>query len=207
MDVIIVSQVIIVLEAMIVTFIVGFVAFVILKATRKNKLADRQKKQEEKFARMNFQEREVWTDIQERISNAEKLLGHPPTRAGQSDMNQYDPQQIEGWLTTMSLKQRKEWSEWQVRLAKAETQEQEEKNQAALIAKFGQIQPEISCPHCCAKGKVRTKSIQQDKGINGGKVATAVITGGVSLLMGVGSSKSENNTQAKCGNCNNTWAF
>jgi hypothetical protein len=70
----------------------------------------------------------------------------------------------------------------------------------------GPINPHMACPHCNSTGLVRTKSVTQKKGISGGKATAAVLTGGLSMLA-TGLSRKENNTQAYCGKCHNTWLF
>ena len=84
------------------------------------------------------------------------------------------------------------------------------KAQAAQIRRdqvnFGPINPAMVCPHCSARGYIRTKGITTKKGVSGGKATAAVLTGGVSLLA-VGLSRKENSTQAHCCNCRNTWVF
>jgi hypothetical protein len=211
LDVIVVSQVIILLETIIAALIIGFVAYFyfvfVTKEGKKKELAILQKELDEKLAKMSDDEVDIWKDIQERIANAEKILGHPATRAGEYDMNHYDIQQLEDRLATKTRKQREKWSDWQVQIAKEETRQREEKTEATLQAKYGKIHPDLSCPLCCEKGKVRLRSVQHLKGIDGGKVATAVITGGVSLLAGSRLSVSEEITHAICANCNNSWDF
>lgn len=71
---------------------------------------------------------------------------------------------------------------------------------------FGFISPQMVCPHCQNKGKVRTRTISQKKGISGGKATAALLTGGVSLLA-TGLSRKETHTQAHCDNCGCTWVF
>ncbi len=71
---------------------------------------------------------------------------------------------------------------------------------------YGNLNPKMICTHCSEKGNVRTKPAVQKKGISGGKATAAVLTGGVSLLA-TGLARKENNTQARCGNCKNTWIF
>lgn len=43
---------------------------------------------------------------------------------------------------------------------------------------YGSINAAMMCPHCQAKGQIRTKNITQKKGISGGKVVASVFTGG-----------------------------
>lgn len=73
-------------------------------------------------------------------------------------------------------------------------------------ANYGDLNPAMICPHCGVKGKIRTKAVDQKKGISGGKATAALLTGGVSLLA-TGLSRKETATQAHCGNCTNVWAF
>ncbi len=70
----------------------------------------------------------------------------------------------------------------------------------------GIINPSMICPHCQIMGKISTRSVEQKKGVSGGKATAAVLTLGVSLLA-VGLSRKEGATQAHCDNCNNTWFF
>jgi len=76
--------------------------------------------------------------------------------------------------------------------------------QASLT--WGSLNPALVCPHCQARGKVRTKGLKVKKGISGAKATGAVLTGGVSLLA-TGLSRKEATTQAHCDNCNSTWHF
>jgi len=71
---------------------------------------------------------------------------------------------------------------------------------------FGPIKSKLLCPHCQTTGQVRTKPIEQKKGVSGGKATAAVLTGGVSLLA-TGLSRTEAHTQAHCMNCESTWVF
>jgi hypothetical protein len=70
----------------------------------------------------------------------------------------------------------------------------------------GSPNPNMVCPHCCIKGKVRTKIVVNKRGVSGGKATAALLTGGVSLLA-TGLSRKESGTQAWCGNCTNQWSF
>lgn len=209
MDVIFVSQVIIALEASVAILIIVSLVYIyyrfMARESKKRELANKQNELEKRLEKMSHDEKEIWTDIQQRISNAEKFLGYAPTRLGLHDMSHYTPQQLEEMLFTFTRKQREKWSEWQVQLAKEETEASKGEAEASLQTKFGQIHSELACPFCCAKGKVRLKRVQNGKGVAGGKVATAVITGGVSLLAGARLSTSEDVTHANCGNCGNSW--
>lgn len=66
--------------------------------------------------------------------------------------------------------------------------------------------PELICPHCQVKGKIRTKFVEQKKGISGGKAVGAIMTAGLSMLA-TGLSRKEKVTEAHCDNCNSTWYF
>lgn len=75
-----------------------------------------------------------------------------------------------------------------------------------LTGQHGPLNPAMICPHCGAKGYVRTKIVDRKKGISGGKATAAVLTGGVSLVA-TGLSRKEKATIARCGSCSNTWSF
>lgn len=62
----------------------------------------------------------------------------------------------------------------------------------------------IVCPHCGATGSVRSRQITQKKGVSGGKLTGAVLTGGISML-GTGLSRKEKVTELRCGNCGTVW--
>src|SRR5436305_5690990 len=68
----------------------------------------------------------------------------------------------------------------------------------------GQVNAAMICPHCQARGTVRTKQVTQKKGVSGGKATAAVLTGGVSLLA-TGLSRKEAMTEAHCDKCGSTW--
>ena len=80
------------------------------------------------------------------------------------------------------------------------------KRDAAASLSWGPINRALLCPHCQARGKVRTQNLKLKKGISGGKATAAVLTGGVSLLA-TGLSRRESTTQAHCDSCNSTWNF
>jgi hypothetical protein len=80
------------------------------------------------------------------------------------------------------------------------------KKDSALQWEFGRISPQMICPHCQNRGKVRTMPVEKKRGISGGKATAAVLTGGISVLA-TGLSRKEALTQAHCDNCNSTWAF
>jgi hypothetical protein len=71
---------------------------------------------------------------------------------------------------------------------------------------WGERKPEMICPHCQRKGSVRTKPIDQAKGVSGGKLAASIITAGTTLPF-TGLSRHERKTQAHCDNCAATWVF
>jgi hypothetical protein len=62
---------------------------------------------------------------------------------------------------------------------------------------FGKLNPDIVCPHCQTKGSVRTKVK-----ISSGDRAAALLTRGVSLLVG-----GPRLTEAHCTKCESTWTF
>jgi hypothetical protein len=78
--------------------------------------------------------------------------------------------------------------------------------EAKQYIEHGQINTAMVCPHCQSIGKIRTKEVNQKKGVSGGKATAAVLTGGLSLLA-VGLSRKEGTTQAHCDKCSNTWFF
>jgi len=71
---------------------------------------------------------------------------------------------------------------------------------------YGHRVTAMLCPHCATKGGVRTKPVTLKKGISGGKATAAIFTGGLSLFA-TGLSRKEENTQAHCSKCGNTWTF
>jgi hypothetical protein len=71
---------------------------------------------------------------------------------------------------------------------------------------YGDINAAMICPHCNTKGQIRTKVVENKRGVSGGKATAAILTGGVSLLV-TGLSRKEEATQARCGNCSNLWSF
>jgi hypothetical protein len=75
-----------------------------------------------------------------------------------------------------------------------------------LQMEWGEVNPNMVCPHCQAKGKVRTKGVKRKKGISGAKATGALLTLGWSMLA-TGLSRKEGATQAHCGHCNSTWDF
>ena len=68
----------------------------------------------------------------------------------------------------------------------------------------GPIREALICPHCQAKGVVRSKQVRLKKGVSGAKATGALITGGLSVLV-TGLSRKETATQAHCTNCGTTW--
>ena len=75
-----------------------------------------------------------------------------------------------------------------------------------ISSEWGPVNRAMVCPHCQVKGKIRTKHVDQKKGISGGKATAALLTGGLSILA-TGLSRTESATQAHCDNCNNTWLY
>lgn len=71
---------------------------------------------------------------------------------------------------------------------------------------YGAVNLAMVCPHCQAKGKVRTKKVDQKAGVSGGKATAALLTGGISLLA-TGLSRKVKITQAHCDACESDWAF
>lgn len=71
-----------------------------------------------------------------------------------------------------------------------------------------QAEPEgcnaMICPHCQARGQVRTKQVKVKRGVSGGKATGAVLTAGLSLFA-TGLSRKEVHTQCLCGNCGMKW--
>src|SRR3954469_16492069 len=80
------------------------------------------------------------------------------------------------------------------------------KRDAAATRTWGGPNPNMICPHCQFRGRVRTTSVKVKKGISGGKATAAVFTGGVSLLA-TGLSRKEATTRAHCDKCSSTWHF
>lgn len=70
----------------------------------------------------------------------------------------------------------------------------------------GALNQMLKCSHCDEKGGVRTKSVNDKKGISGGKAVGGLLTGGVSLLA-TGISRREHLTKAFCEKCRSTWRF
>lgn len=71
---------------------------------------------------------------------------------------------------------------------------------------YGPVRPEMICPHCQVKGKVRTTPTKRKRGLSGGKVVGGLLTAGISILA-TGLSRKEQVTQAHCDNCSATWDF
>lgn len=101
-------------------------------------------------------------------------------------------------------------------ISNAKTEEKEElrlqamsptdRKAAEAEKQLGPLNASMVCPHCQAKGMIRTKAIEKKAGISGGKATAAVLTGGVSVLA-TGLSRKEGATQAHCEDCRNTWSF
>lgn len=62
----------------------------------------------------------------------------------------------------------------------------------------------ILCPHCHTRGNVTSTVVKAKRGVSGGKVTGAVLTGGLSIL-GTGLSRKQQVTEMHCGNCGTTW--
>jgi len=73
-------------------------------------------------------------------------------------------------------------------------------------ATWGPVVPNVLCPHCQVKGRVRAKRVKRKQGLSGGKATAAVLTAGFSLLA-VGLSRKQWITEAHCGNCSSDWAM
>lgn len=66
----------------------------------------------------------------------------------------------------------------------------------------------LLCPHCGARGKVQTRPSKRKAGLSGGKVVAGFLTMGVSLITpGVGLSRKEKITEARCAGCGSEWIF
>ena len=70
----------------------------------------------------------------------------------------------------------------------------------------GELNSAMVCPHCQARGSVRTKSVKRKAGVSGGKLTGALLTGGISILA-TGLSRKQGVTEAYCGNCGSSWDF
>jgi hypothetical protein len=86
--------------------------------------------------------------------------------------------------------------EWKAQMA--------ENERLAIEREWGPVNQYFVCPHCAAKGTVRTKTKEMKAGVSGGKVTGAVLTGGVSLLA-TGLSRMERRTRCLCERCNIVW--
>lgn len=70
----------------------------------------------------------------------------------------------------------------------------------------GKVNPVMECPHCHHTNCVRTKIVNDKRGISGGKVTGALLTGGASILA-TGLSQKKRVTKATCDKCKNIWLF
>ncbi len=71
-----------------------------------------------------------------------------------------------------------------------------------------EVRPAMICPHCTEKGRVQTRQSKRKAGISGGKVVGAFLTAGISMVTpGVGLSRKEIVTEARCSNCRAEWEF
>jgi hypothetical protein len=66
--------------------------------------------------------------------------------------------------------------------------------------------PQMVCPHCMTRGRVRTENTKVKQGISGGKATGALLTAGLSVLA-VGLSRKQRVTRALCAGCGNSWMF
>lgn len=71
---------------------------------------------------------------------------------------------------------------------------------------YGNQNSQMICPHCQQKGWIRTKTDITSSSSDGKKVAGALITGGLSLLV-TGAPENKSRTQAHCLNCKQTWYY
>lgn len=93
------------------------------------------------------------------------------------------------------------------KLSEMTPQEREEYSRNVVLTyEWGSLNGEMICPHCRNKGQVRSKPVVRSKGISGSKATAAMLTGGLSVFA-TGLSRKENQTQAHCCACNNTWEF
>jgi hypothetical protein len=65
------------------------------------------------------------------------------------------------------------------------------------------LNPDMICPHCQNKG-VRTATVSREKGISGTKASSALLLGGVSVLVR-GLSRMEQETECRCTKCGMLW--
>ncbi|ADW69129.1 hypothetical protein AciX9_2085 [Granulicella tundricola MP5ACTX9] len=72
------------------------------------------------------------------------------------------------------------------------------------LLEYGVVKPKVSCPHCNTVGNVRIKRTSQKAGVSGGKLAGAILTGGISILA-TGLSRKEIVNLAHCDNCTVSW--
>jgi hypothetical protein len=202
LDVILISEMIVTLEMVLAAIFTWMVIFSVFKKI----------KERNKLENMTFRERESLIDTHERIAVAEKLLGHAPTSCGEQDSHRYSREQLEEKLLQMTPAQRKEWSTWQAHLSVSESQTEDERREAALVAQYGLLSPTLYCPHCSVTGKVRIKSVELGSGDVTGKFevpafAGPAMTGGASFLDGFEAVKFVKKKQDNffCGNCRKSW--
>lgn len=62
----------------------------------------------------------------------------------------------------------------------------------------------IICPHCQVQGRVERTEVKVKRGVSGGKLTGAVLTGGISML-GTGLSRKDKVSEMHCRNCNTVW--
>lgn len=68
------------------------------------------------------------------------------------------------------------------------------------------LEAKIICPHCHTRSHVHTQPITRKLGISGGKMAAAIVTGGLSIFI-AGLSRVGKATHAHCTNCGSTWTI
>ena len=73
--------------------------------------------------------------------------------------------------------------------------------ESAKALVYGELNPQLICPHCNVKGQVRTKPDVEKKGIS----TINKVTGGMGSY-GMALPGNKLFTRATCGNCWHTWA-
>lgn len=64
--------------------------------------------------------------------------------------------------------------------------------------------PSLVCPHCQARGSVRSYRVSRKQGISGGKATGALMTGGLSMFA-TGLSRKQGMTHMECSHCGTGW--
>jgi DNA-directed RNA polymerase subunit RPC12/RpoP len=106
-------------------------------------------------------------------------------------------------IEPMDYWEEKQWDEYPEG-AIDDTRTPEEIKEYYDTKEWGRSNPAYTCPHCHAKGFVRTKAARKMKDINVAKQIGLVLMGGWALL-GAGLTKEEEYTQVHCGKCGSTW--